>query len=119
MEWSGLATQMTSIITTFTIVGGALIWVYKKLVSDPDKRLAEKIQRENSEAAKEMQRESAESLRTSVEPLTKSIDLLNRNLTDSAKDREQLNKKVSQHGIVLNNHETRISVLEDWKGGSK
>lgn len=108
MEWSVLATQMTSIITSFTIIGGALIWIYKKLVSEPDKRMAEKIQRDNTE-----------SLKQSVEPLTRSIELLNHNLADSAKDREQLNKKVSQHGTVLNNHETRISVLEDWKGGSK
>jgi len=106
MEWSVLATQMTSIITTFTIIGGALIWVYKKLVSDPDKRMAEKIQRENSE-----------SLKMTVEPLTKSIELLNHNLAESEKDRIQLNKQMGKHNTILNNHETRITVLEDWRKG--
>ncbi|MER2174928.1 MAG: hypothetical protein ABS911_09635 [Carnobacterium sp.] len=106
MEWSGLATQMTSVITTFTIIGGALIWVYKKLVSDPDKRMAEKIQRENSE-----------SLKMTVEPLTKSIELLNHNLAESEKDRIQLNKQMGKHNVILNNHETRITVLEEWKKG--
>lgn len=106
MEWSAYATQITSIITTATIIGSALIWVYKKLVSEPDKRMAEKIQRENSDA-----------LRNTVEPLTKSIDLLNSNLADSAKDRAQLNIKAEKHDGILNNHETRITVLEDWKKG--
>jgi len=101
MEWSGLATQMTSIITSFTIIGGALIWIYKKLVSEPDKRMAEKIQRDNTE-----------SLKQSVEPLTRSIELLNHNLADSAKDREQLNVKVGQHDEELNDHDKRISILE-------
>jgi len=101
MEWSGLATQMTSIITSFTIIGGALIWIYKKLVSEPDKRMAEKIQRDNTE-----------SLKQSVEPLTRSIELLNHNLADSAKDREQLNVKVGIHDEELNDHDKRISILE-------
>jgi len=104
MEWSGLATQMTSIITSFTIIGGALIWIYKKLVSEPDKRMAEKIQRDNTE-----------SLKKSVEPLTRSIELLNHNLADSAKDREQLNVKVGQHDKELNDHDKRISILEIGK----
>lgn len=108
LEWSEYITQIGSIITTVTVIGSALIWVYKKLVSDPDKRMAEKIQRENSE-----------SLKTTVEPLTKSIELLNRNLAESEKDRIQLNKKMGEHGTILNNYETRITVLEDWKKGVK
>ena len=106
MEWSGLATQMTSIITSFTIIGGALIWIYRKLVSEPDKRMAEKIQQDNTE-----------SLKQSVEPLTRSIDLLNHNLADSAKDREQLNAKVGLHDEELNDHDKRISILEIRKIG--
>lgn len=66
--------------------------------------MAEKIQRENSEA-----------LKTSVEPLTKSIELLNHNLAESEKDRIQLNKQMGKHSTILNNHETRVTVIEDWK----
>ncbi|ATF25334.1 hypothetical protein [Brochothrix thermosphacta] len=97
---------IASLVTAITVVGGALIWIYKKLVSDPDKRMAERIQRENSE-----------SLKQTVQPLTQSIELLNNNLKQSEKDREQLNKKVNLHDNVLNNHETRITVLEEWKKG--
>ena len=97
---------IASLVTAVTGVGGALIWIYKKLVSDPDKRMAERIQREN-----------AESLKQTVQPLTQSIELLNNNLKQSEKDREQLNKKVNLHDNILNNHETRITVLEDRKRG--
>ena len=106
LEWSVHVSQIATLIGSFTVIGSALIWVYKKLVSEPDKRMAEKIQRENSDA-----------LRNTVEPLTKSIDLLNSNLADSAKDRAQLNIKAEKHDGILNNHETRITVLEDWKKG--
>ncbi|SLN00307.1 Phage protein [Brachybacterium faecium] len=95
---------IVSLVTAITVVGGALIWIYKKLVSDPDKRMAERIQRENSE-----------SLKKTVQPLTQSIELLNNNLKQSEKDREQLNKKVNLHDNILNNHETRITVLEKLK----
>lgn len=95
---------IASLVTAITVVGGALIWIYKKLVSDPDKRMAERIQRENSE-----------SLKKTVQPLTQSIELLNNNLKQSEKDREQLNKKVNLHDNILNNHETRITVLEKLK----
>lgn len=116
MEWTGIIAQMSSTITAFTIIGGALIWVYKKLVSDPDKRLAEKIQKENAESAKEMQRENTESLRNSVEPLTKSIDLLNQNLADSARDRANLNTEMNKHAEYLIDHDKRITILEIKKG---
>lgn len=119
MEWTVTVAQMASTITAFVTIGGALIWVYKKLVSDPDKRMAEKIQKENAYLAKEMQRENSESLRTSVEPLTKSIDLLNRNLADSARDRANLNIEMEKHAEYLIDHDKRITVLEIKKGDAK
>ena len=104
MEWNGLATGLTSIITTLTIIGGALIWIYKKLVSDPDKRMAKEIQQENTQALKQ-----------SIEPLTRSIELLNRNLADSARDTQELTFKMGEHGKELYDHDKRITVLEDRK----
>jgi len=101
MEWSGLATGLTSIITTLTIIGGALIWIYKKLVSDPDKRMAKEIQKENTQ-----------SLRESVEPLTRSIELLNQILERSSEDTQKLTFKVDKHDEELNEHDKRISILE-------
>lgn len=97
---------IASLVSSIIVVGGALIWIYKKLVSDPDKRIAEQIQRENSETLKQ-----------TVQPLTQSIELLNNNLKQGEKDREQLNKKVNLHDNIINNHETRITVLEERKKG--
>lgn len=104
MEWTNYITETATVISGIIIIGSALIWIYKKLVSDPDKKIAEIIQKENSEALKQ-----------TVEPLTKSIELLNSNLAESARDRLQLNEKMNKHNTFLYNHETRISVLEDWK----
>ena len=104
MDVGEVIVQISVQIGALTTIGSALIWVYKKLVSDPDKRMAEKIQQE-----------SAEALRNSIEPLTKSIDLLNHNLEESKEDRAKLNKKVNHHENIFNNHETRITVLEDWR----
>ena len=106
MEWSGYLTFIASLIGSLTVIGGALIWIYKKLVSDPDKRMAEKIQRENNAMLKE-----------SLDPLTKSIELLNINLEDSKRDRMKLNETVTKHADELAGHETRITVLESWKRG--
>lgn len=36
LEWSEYLGQMASIVGSLTVVGGALIWIYKKLVSDAD-----------------------------------------------------------------------------------
>ena len=106
MEWSEHLTFIASLIGSLTVIGGALMWIYKKLVSDPDKRIAEKIQRENNAMLKE-----------SLDPLTKSIELLNHNLEDSKRDRMQLNETVTHHANELAGHETRITVLESWKRG--
>lgn len=108
MEWSEYLTVVASLIGSITIIGGALIWIYKKLVSDPDKRMAEKIQRENTEALKQ-----------SIEPLTKAIDMLNNNLEESKRDRIKLNKKVDEHDDCLSDHHTRLTVLEDWRKGKQ
>lgn len=107
MEWSEYIKFIASMIGSVTAIGGALIWIYKKLVSDADRRMAEKIQRENTEALKQ-----------SIEPLTKAIDALNHNLQESKQDRIKLNKTTGEHGLILNNHETRITVLEDWRKGT-
>ena len=106
MEWSDYITFIASLIGSLTVIGGALIWVYKKLVSDPDKRIAEKIQRENNVMLKE-----------SLDPLTKSIEMLNMNLEDSKQDRIKLNQTVDKHAEQLTDHGTRITVLESWKRG--
>lgn len=102
---------MTEIILQWGAIAGALmgifsflIWVYKKLISEPNQELEKRLQKENNEA-----------LRTSIAPLTDSIKQLNYLLEESKKDRECLHNRDSQQEIVLDDHETRITVLEDWR----
>lgn len=104
MNWSEFIMQLASIVTALTTLGGALFWLYKKLVLEPDKKMAETLQRESNEE-----------LRRTIEPLSKAIDLLNRNLKEANKERERLDKKTKKQDAILQDHEIRLSVVEDWK----
>ena len=94
MDWIDYIIKLSTMVTAAGILGNFLIKLYKKYVTDPDAHMAEKIQKEYTE-----------SLRTSVEPLTKSIELLNSNLQDSQADRKLIHAE-------LDDHEVRIKGLE-------
>lgn len=104
MEWYEFLIQLAAITTAVTTVGGALLWVYKRLVLEPDKKIAQEIQCKSSEE-----------LRRAIEPLSKSIEMLNYNLEEGNKDRERLNKISEQQEIILTDHEVRLSILEEWR----
>lgn len=99
-----LAKDVATVIVAFTTIGSALVWVYKKLVVEPDNRLAQSLQDQNNRT-----------LHDTLEPLTTAIDQLNINLNLASKEREELKKEVTGHDSRLDNHEVRITVLE--KGG--
>lgn len=80
------------------------IWVYKKLVAEPDRRVEERIQRENNIALKD-----------AITPLTSSINKLNHLLEESKKDIERLYDRDKEKSALIDNHETRITVIEKWK----
>lgn len=101
MEWVDYIIKLASLMTAIGVLGNVLIKFYKKYVTDPDQKMAEKIQKEYTE-----------SLKASVEPLTESIALLNKNLQDSQEDRKDIHLK-------LNNHEGRIFKLEGYHGVGK
>ena len=104
MEWYEFLIQLAAITTAVTTVGGSLLWIYKRLVLEPDKRMAQEIQRKNNEE-----------LRKAIEPLSRSIEMLNHNLEEGNKDRERLNRISEQREIVLADHEVRLSILEEWR----
>ena len=97
LRWGAIVTGLTAIIS-FSI------WVYKKLVAEPDMRVEERMQRENNRVLQE-----------SITPLINSIDKLNYILEESRVDIERLYDRDEQRTTVLDNHETRITVIEKWK----
>lgn len=101
MEWMDYIIKLASLMTAIGVLGNVLIKLYKKYVTDPDQKMAEKIQKEYTE-----------SLKLTVEPLTESIALLNTNLQDSQMDRKNIH-------ITLSEHDGRIIVLEKKNGVRK
>ena len=97
IQWGAIAAGLTAIIS-FSI------WVYKKLVAEPDKRVEERLQKENNRALKD-----------AISPLTGSINKLNHLLEESRVDIERLYDRDKEQTTMLENHETRITVIEKWK----
>jgi len=96
--------QLGAIAAAVTAVGRFLIGVYKRLVTDPHNKAMENVQKENGRQ-----------ITDAVSPLTHSIERLNYLLEDSQKDRKNLHAKNEEQDLRLDNHEVRITVLEDWR----
>ena len=97
VHWGAVAAGSTAIIS-FSI------WVYKKLVAEPDARVEERLQKENNRVLQE-----------SITPLVSSINRLNHILEESREDIERLYDRDKEKSAVIDNHETRITVIEKWK----
>lgn len=93
--------DLSSVVASITVVFGFLIAIYKYLVVEPDNRMAQKINDQNNKA-----------LRETVEPLTEQIKLLNITLDLTKQQSDEVKKEVIDHDSRLDNHETRITVLE-------
>lgn len=104
LDWVDFILKLGAIATAVTGVGRLLIGIYKKYVTDPYNKMAEKIQKENSEEMK-----------LAIAPMTTAIERLNYLLEDSQRDRKSLHLKNDEQDGRLDSHETRISVLEDWR----
>lgn len=96
--------ELAGIVASITSIGGVLIWIYKKLVAEPDQKIA-----------KEVQEKGARELKETIEPLSNSINLLNDRLGESQSDRKTLHAKDAEQEDILDKHEIRITVLEDWR----
>ncbi|MCK1198534.1 hypothetical protein MXZ29_06575 [Streptococcus uberis] len=96
--------DLASVVASITVIFGFLIAIYKFLVVEPDNRMAQKINDQNNKA-----------LRDTVEPLTEQIKLLNMTLDITKQQSDEVKKEVVDHDSRLDNHETRITVLENRK----
>lgn len=96
--------DLASVVASITLIFGFLIGIYKFLVVEPDNRMAQKINEQNNRA-----------LRETVEPLTEQIKLLNITLDLTKQQSDEVKKEVVDHDSRLDNHETRITVLENRK----
>ena len=110
---------LASLIGSFTVVGGALIWIYNKFIGAPREKRREK------ESAKR-QAQMVELITKKNEPLNSAIEDLNVLLTESQLDRQHLNRvadentdKIVVHEERLDNHNDRLIVLETKNGVRK
>lgn len=58
-------------------------------------------------------------LNTTLSNLTNKIETLNDNLTEGKRDRERLHSKLEKTDGRIDGHDTRITVLEDWRKGTQ
>lgn len=93
--------ELGTAISAITAIGAALIFVYKKLVIEPDNRMAEQLQAENNKLLTE-----------TVNPLTDAIKDLNYNLNTATKERAEMRKDIEVHEGRLDAHDIRLTVLE-------
>lgn len=93
--------ELAGAVSALALIGGAMIWIYKKLVIEPDSRLAERLQVENNKL-----------LTDTVNPLTDAIKDLNYNLNTATKERAEMRKDIEVHEGRLDAHDIRLTVLE-------
>ena len=92
---------LASFIGSLTVVGSALIWIYNKFIGAPrEKRREREESRRHEKMLKLVSREN--------EPLSNSIDDLNKLLKESKLDRENLNRVTREHSSTLDDHTQRL-----------
>ena len=105
---SSLMTLIAGLIGSITIVGSALIWVYKQLIARPkERRDAIRSEREN------------EKFRKAMQPTVDAVDQISKGLAYQESRDEKLQeiadsnvKLLEKHEDRLDLHEQRIIVLE-------
>ena len=111
--------SLASFIGSLTVVGGALMWIYNKLISAPREK-------RRQEEAEKRQRDMIELITEKNKPLNESIQGLNELLAESQSDREKLNQiavanteMIENHEDRIDNHNERLIVLETKNGIQK
>ena len=109
---SSLMTLIAGLIGSITIVGSALIWVYKHLIARPkERRDAIRTEKEN------------EKFREAMQPTVDAVEQISRGLAYQEERDEKLQqiadsnvKLLDKHENRLDLHEQRIIVLETRNG---
>ncbi|MGH2080276.1 hypothetical protein ACRCJU_02950 [Aerococcus urinaeequi] len=103
---------IAGLIGSITVVGSALIWVYKQLIARPkERRDAVRVEREN------------EKFRKAMQPTIDAVEQISRGLAYQEERDEKLQqiadtnvKLLEKHENRLDLHEQRIIVLETKNG---
>ena len=95
-----------SLITSLTIVGGALMWVYNKTVAQPREK-------KRKQEADERERNRLEHERKQQEILTNALKPINEFIQESRSDRIALNKIALENTKKLQDHDKQINDIDD------
>ena len=109
---SSLMAIIAGLVGSITIIGSALIWVYKQLIARPkERRDAIRVEKEN------------EKFRKAMQPTVDAVDQISRGLAYQEERDEKLQqiadsniKLLEKHENRLDLHEQRIIVLETRNG---
>ena len=109
---ASLMTLIAGLIGSITVVGSALIWVYKHMIARPkERRDAIRIEKEN------------EKFRKAMQPTVDAVEQISRGLAYQEERDEKLQqiadnnvKLLDKHENRLDLHEQRIIVLETRNG---
>ena len=109
---ASLMTLIAGLIGSITVVGSALIWVYKHMIARPkERRDAIRIEKEN------------EKFRKAMQPTVDAVEQISRGLAYQEERDEKLQqiadnnvKLLEKHENRLDLHEQRIIVLETRNG---
>lgn len=96
--------KISGIVAAITIIGGAVLWIYNTIVTEP-------YNRELCKAREEQARQ----LKDALAPLTQALDRLNYLLEESELDIGELHEINVNQNKQLGDHEVRIVVLENFK----
>lgn len=117
--WGGM-------ISSIIVIGSALGWVAKKFYLDPKDKRKEEQERNYQAKMISVAQEQNAPFRHSIEKLNHAVDSLNKLLEESQRDRVALHKISDANTLQLGklddeveNHEVRISILEDRAGIKK
>lgn len=98
--------QIATMITSLTVVGGGLMWVYNKLISQPREK-------KRKQEADERERKREEHERKQQEILADALKPINEFIQESKSDRVALNKTAHENTELLKQHEREIGNLDD------
>lgn len=104
--------SLAGFIGSLTVIGSALIWVYKKIIAGPkEKRDAQRAERENAK------------FREAIKPTAEAVEQISRSLAYQESRDQKLQeiadrnvKLLAKHEDRLDRHNERLIVLETRNG---
>lgn len=116
---------LAGFISSLTVVGGGLIWLYNFFIGAPKERKRREADREYQNKMLKMTQEQTEPIYHLIDKIDASIEanskLFETHIRESEADRKNLNhvaetnsKLLEKHDEVLDNHEGRLIRVETY-----